>query len=258
MTTGDSADIVSRVKRLIPNRWFAYLAPYRDAILGGLADLAARSYSFIAYARSQSRLATAYGIWLDILSYDFLGRALVRNGTADDVFRAVIQATILQERVTRAGMIAAIQKLTGFTPFVFEPWNTFDTGAYSGSRASGAVQYGSMGYGVGQGGYGNMQLPAQVFMNVTRGAGSGIPGVGGYTNNISGWGVGKIEYAGPLSEQSGVTNVLIYQMINMTKPTGSTMWVAIGGAPRGSVGNGMPKRPAIMNSKNNSANIAII
>lgn len=256
--TGSSLDILGRVKRLIPNRWFKFLAPYRDAVMGGLSDSAAWNYTLIGYARAQTRLATAYGIWLDIFAFDFLGRALIRNGANDDVFRATIRATILQERVTRPGMASAVTTLTGIAPIIFEPWNTNDTGAYSGSRASGATQYGQMGYGVGKGGYGNMGLPAQVFMNVTRGAPSGVPGVGGYGNIIDGYGVGLIEYVGSQLAQTGITNGLIYQIITQTRPTGTTAWVAIGAPAPGSVGNGMPKRPAIFNSKADSQNLAVI
>ena len=224
-TIGSSANILSRVRSLIPRRWFKWGAPIRDAILGGLSDSAAWNYVLIGYARAQTRLASAYGVWLDILAYDFLGRTLVRNGTADNTFRAVIKATILQERVTRAGMINAVTTLTGKTPWVFEPWNTYDTGAYSGKNG----KYGSMGYGVGRGGYGNMKLPCQTFMKVTRSAGSGIPGVAGYGSDIAGYGQGAIEYAGPNTELSGVTDAMIYQLINMTKPTGTTCWVAFQG-----------------------------
>lgn len=226
MSAGDATDIVSRVKRLIPHKWFIWSPPYRDAILGGLADIAAFCYGLITYARSQSRLATAYGIWLDIFSFDYLGRFLVRNSLPDDSFRALISATILQQRVTRAGMINAIQMITGNTPSVFEPWNTFDTGAYSGSRAGGNPQYGSFGYNVGQGGWGNMNLPAQTFVQVARGFGSGVPNVGGYSNPISGFGTGAVEYVGPSSELWGITDAMIYNIISMTKPTGSTVWVA--------------------------------
>lgn len=258
MTTGSSLDIVARVKGLIPKRWFSWVAPYREALLGGIADNAAWGYNFILYARSQSRLATAYGIWLDILAFDFLGRFLIRNGLLDDVFRAVIKSTILQERVTRQGMINAITILTGTVPWIFEPWNTYDTGAYSGTIGSGAVQYGSMGYGVGRGGYGNMQLPGQTFIKVTRQLSSGVPGVDGYSGVIAGYGAGSIEYAGALVPLRGVTNEIINQIVSMTKPTGTTMWMAIGAPPTGSVGNGMPRRPAIMNNVANSQNIAII
>lgn len=222
---GDSNNIVERVKRLIPNRWFSYVAPYRDAIVGGIADLSAWNYKLIGYARAQTRLATAYGIWLDILCYDFTGRYLTRNGLQDDAFRALIKATILQERVTRAGMIYAITTLTGNEPWIFEPWNTYDTGAYS-SRTRGH-KYGSMGYGVGRGGYGNMKLNHQVFIKVKRSASSGVPGIGGYGSKISGYGTGRSEYIGRFITPIGVTNELIYKLINLTKPTGTIAWVQI-------------------------------
>jgi hypothetical protein len=249
MTTGSSIDILSRVKQLLPGRWFKWTAPYRDAVLGGLSDLSAWCYSLIGYARAQTRLASAYGIWLDILAYDFLGRTLMRNGAPDDAFRAIVKATILQERVTRSGMIAAVTQLTGIPPWVFEPWNTYDTGAYSG----GSFKCGQFGYGVGRGGYGNMGLPAQTFMVVTRTAPSGIPYVDGYGNSVAGYGKGAIEYAGNNLALSGVTNAMINQLVNLTKPTGSTVWLNIGPQP-----NPQPKRPMIFNSKPDSQNLAII
>jgi len=149
---------------------------------------------------------------------------LTRSGAPDDAFRRVIRATILQERVTRAGMISAVTTLTSNAPFIFEPWNTFDTGAYTG--LPGTPQYGSMGYNVGQGGYGNMLLNDQVFMKVARGSGSGVPLVDGYGNVVAGYGTGVIEYVGPKSELWGITDAMIYQLISMTKPTGTTVWVA--------------------------------
>jgi hypothetical protein len=352
MTTGSSSDIVSRVKGLIPNKWFKWTAPYRDAILGGIADLASWSYGLIGYARAQTRIGTAYGIWLDIISLDFLGRTLLRGKIQDPTYRALIKATILQERVTRAGMIAAITNLCGVQPgnvqasatatfsgqpanndsisfgdatgntttvtfktsgatgnqvniggtlavtlaslatlvnnsadtnlykwtltvngsvvtgsanvnvlagslannfltwsqassvitlsslslingvtsaaTIFEPWNTFDTGAYSGSSLiAGSQKYGSFGYGAGKGGWGSMQLPCQAFVKVTRTTNSGVPLVGGYGGNVAGYGVGSIEYVGTYTALIGVTNQDILNMINRTKPTGMTCWAAI-------------------------------
>jgi hypothetical protein len=226
MTTGTSLDIVERIKRVLPRKWFSFVAPLRDAVLGGLSDSSSWCYGLSVYARAQIRLSTAYGIWLDIFAYDFLRRYLVRNGTADDVFRATIRATILQERVTRAGMINALTLLTGKAPKIFEPWSTFDTGAYSAQRGLGP-QYGSMGYGVGLGGYGSMILPAQVFITPHRGAGMGIPGVGGYGSTVDGYGVGAVEWAGITSELSGITDAMLYNLITMTKPTGVTAWTQI-------------------------------
>lgn len=221
--TGNSADIVSRVKRLIPNRWFKWVAPYRDAVLGGLADSAAWNYTLIGYAKAQTRLATAYGIWLDILAFDFLGGTLTRDGLLDDAFRAVIRATILQERVTRAGMLSAVTKVTGLTPIIFEPWNTGDTGAY-GNQAAGIIAGGQFGYGVGKGGYGSMNLPAQAFMQIYRLTPSGVPNVDGWTGTIGGYGVGAIEYVNSNTVLEGITDAVIYKVINLTKATGSVIW----------------------------------
>lgn len=230
-TTGSSDDILSRVKRLIPSRWFAWVAPYRDAIIGGLSDSAAWNYTLIGYAKAQTRLATAYGVWLDILCFDFLGGVLTRGGMLDDAFRAVIKATILQERVTRPGMINAVMKVTGLAPTIFEPWNTGDTGAY-GNKAIGQICGGQFGYGVGNGGYGNMNLTAQSLMQVYRSAPSGVPDVDGYDGAIGGYGVGAIEYVGSTTQLEGITDEVIYKVINLTKATGSIVWVAFTNPPQ--------------------------
>ena len=223
MATGDSADILGRVRKLLPSRWFAWTAPYRDAIIGGVSDLASWCYNWITYARSQSRLATANGPFLDIYSYDFLGRAILRNGATDTVFRAQIQATILKERVTRHGMFQAVKTLTGNDPWIFEPWNPGDCGAYS-NQANG-IAYGQFGYGVGRGGYGNMAMPGQVLMQVVRGAPSGVPEATGYGGYAGGYGQGAIEYVGSYTRQIGVTDQQIENLITYTKPSGVTVWM---------------------------------
>lgn len=223
--TGTSDDILTRVKRLLPGRWFSWVAPNRDAIIGALSDSASWGYDLIKYARAQTRLSTSYGIWLDIFSYDYLSRHLPRGDLNDDVYRAKIRSTILQERVTRAGMKQAITQFTGIAPWIFEPWNTNDTGAYSGKGPG--QTYGSFGYGVGAGGYGNMNLPCQTFMLVNKGVGAGVPGIGGYGTSIQGYGQGAGEYVGPQSEESGITDQMVYDMIDSTKPTGTTCWTQV-------------------------------
>lgn len=222
---GSSSNLAWRVWTTIPKRWFSWVAPYRDAVIGALADSAAWNYTLIGYAKAQTRLATAYGIWLDILCYDFLRGTLTRGGLQDDAFRALIRATILQERVTRAGMIAAVTKLTGSAPWLFEPWNTGDTGAY-GNSARGLICGGQFGYGVGRGGYGSMHLPAQAFMQIHRTTPSGVPSVDGYVGTIGGYGGGSIEYVGNTTQLAGITDDLIETLVNITKPTGSIMWIA--------------------------------
>ncbi|WP_316227820.1 hypothetical protein [Bradyrhizobium sp. SZCCHNR3015] len=227
MTTGSPDDILDRVKKTLPGRWFAWVAPYRDALIGGLADSASWCYGLIGYARAQTRIATAYGIWLDLIARDFLADFLTRNGMSDDSFRARLRATILQERVTRKGMINAITALTGNAPVIFEPWNPGDAGAYSGAGFS----CGQFGYGVGRGGYGSMNLPGQIFMQVKRGSPSGIPNIGGWANKAlgittpGGYGVGSLAYVNSKSRLTGITDAIIYDVINKTKPTGLIVWV---------------------------------
>jgi len=219
-----SLDIVARVKMLIPNRWFAWVAPYRDAVLGGIADATAWCRYLIDYARKQSRLATASGIWLDIFAFDYVRRYLLRRGATDDVFRVKIKATILQERVTRAGMNYAINQLTSSPPAIFEPWNTGDAGGWgSGLFALNRA-----------GGWGSIQLPGQAFVKVSRaGIGpTGVPNVAGLlppggTPGLGGYGTGAVEYVGPSVSQIGVTDPDIYQIIVQTKPSGTTIWTRI-------------------------------
>jgi hypothetical protein len=234
MATGDSADILDRVKKLLPARWFAWVAPNRDAILGALSDIGAWCYSWIIYARLQSRIATGTDIWLDIISLDFLGRAILRQGASDSVFRALITATILKERVTRHGMFQAVKTLTGNDPVIFEPWSAGDAGAYS--NFSLAQSYGQMGYGVGRGGYGSYQFPGQVFMKVIRGASSGVPSVTGYGYGYGGYKGsdvvsgqasfgGQIEFIGSYTRLVGITDQQIENLITYTKPSGTTVWL---------------------------------
>lgn len=216
MATGDSNDILQRVKQLLPRRWFSWGAPLRDALIGGISDGAAKCYDIYAYAKLQSRISTSTGPFLDIIAYDYLGNALPRGTMSDDVYRQMILFTILQPRVTRAAMIAIIERLTGHTPDIFEPWNTYDTGAYG---------IPTMGYGVGHGGWGNMNLPAESFIRIYRGEGSGVPNVAGWGASIGGWGAGAIEWIGTHIGLTGITDEFIYQVINQTRPTGAAVWV---------------------------------
>jgi hypothetical protein len=283
---GSSDDFARRVKKVLPARWFGDSAPIAKAIIGGLADLASWSYSLLAYARQQSRIATATGPWLDLISKDFLGDHLMRYGLSDATFRTRIKATILQERVTRNGMISALTTLTGYTPSIFEPWNTYDAGGYDGPGAGGYdcgnyAQYGGSFLG-GAGGYGDTNVPGAnvwlellsyaigggydtpagsdlvgsthyidtayppsiltptktnvwfsdtVFMTVYRPAAPGIPGINGYDGYLGGYDAGAIEYADNATALGGLTDAMIYDTINLTRPTGSLVWVNLVNGP---------------------------
>jgi hypothetical protein len=254
MAIGDNNDMLGRLKSLIPYRWFAFVAPLRDAVLGGLADQLAWIYSFIGYATAQTRLATMSGIWLDLFAYDFFGLKLKRRGSVDDIFRARISAELLRERVTRAGMVRAITDLTGKAPVIFEPWNTGDTGgwdsvgmAYAGSNPGGGGGGGYdrfSGYDLnrssydpqatysaivsgGAGAWGDTNLPAQFFITAYRPGLQGIPYINGFDNQAGGYDAGVIEWTDRSMISGSVTDQDIYDAINATRPTGTIAWTRL-------------------------------
>ena len=232
MATGDSNDIVSRVKRLIPNGWFGSSGggnvtpggattptPILDAVLGGLADTAASLYNFIVYTKTQSRVATSTGPFLDIISFDFLGRNLPRNSRNDSAYRQVILSTILQERVTRKGMINAVTSLTGNKPTIVEPWSTQDCGAFD---------VGNLAYDEPNGGcYGETDLPAQAFLTVSPPGQFGVPMAGGFDLGQDALDTGSSELIDSTLVVGQVTNNDIYKVIAITKPTGSIIWTSL-------------------------------
>jgi hypothetical protein len=218
MATGDTNDILARVKALIPRRWFAWVAPYRDAILGGLSDSAAWCYAWIVYARLQIRLRTATGPWLDVASRDFLGTILPRRSNeADTAFSARLIKEILRPRNTRAAISQMLLDLTGSAGTVQEPWNPRDWGGYG---------LGYSGYGQAIG-YGSLQFNNQIFVVATRPSGNGIPNVAGYGTVAAGYGVGPIEYSDLSQIVAPLTDAEIYAHIAQTVSAGTTAWTDI-------------------------------
>lgn len=227
---GSSADIQARVLTVLPRKWWQWIAPVRNAIVGGLSDAAAWSYTFFQYALAQSRIATSTGPFLDIIAFDFLGRFLLRLGNSDALFRTQIMNTILQERVTRNGMTEVLTNLLNIAPTIIEPWNPGDCGGWSGPN-----QYcNASGYGKA-GAWGSLLLPNQVFIRVSRsGLGpSGVPQVNGYGGYNGGYygphysSNGATEYIGSVIAQIGVIDPIIENMITNTRPTGTTVWLYI-------------------------------
>ena len=231
-TIGSSADIQQRVLMVMPRRWWTWKATIQGWIIGGLSDSASWAYSWFVYALQQSRIATSTGPFLDIIAYDYLRRYLTRQGMSDVLFRTVIMATILQERVTRFGMIQALTNILGVAPQVIEPWHTGDCGGYGSPN----VAYGRAGA------WGSIALPGQVFMklSITGLLPRGVPnatGYGGYAGGYYGSGTGTyghigtdagaIEYVGSAVAQIGVTDRIIYRIIKFTRPTGVICWTRI-------------------------------
>jgi hypothetical protein len=213
---GGSDDIIRRVKLLLPKGWWNDVAPIRDAIIGGVADAAAWSYGLIAYAKKQTRVAWATDFWLDIVSKDYFRFELSRKvNEPDDKFRLRIQKELIRERVTRQGMIDALTDFTGKVPYVFEPWNTGDTGAWDEGHFAWDIS----------GGWGDTCLPAQSFVNVVP-PGAGIPGAPGWDCAAMGWDIGGMW--GDMSLIAGaITDADIYATINKTRPTGAIVWTQL-------------------------------
>lgn len=230
MSIGDRSDFLTRIKSLLPNGWFGDSTPVLDTVLTGISDALSRVYSLIAYARLQVRIATATDIFLDLISFDYLGTTLPRRaGESDTAFRTRIRAELLLEKATRKGMIATLVELTGREPIIFEPARPADTGGYN----TGALAYGMAG------GYGSLALPYQAFITAYRPAGQGVPLVAGYGSPQGAYSTpSRLEYVGADMIAGAVTDADIYAAIDSTKVAGTIIWVRISSAPPAAVMTG--------------------
>ncbi len=219
MATGDSQDMLGRLKALIPPTWYGDDNPFRDAVLTACANSLAWCYSLYLYAKLQTRISTATDGWLDIAAYDFFGTNLTRQaGQSDDVFRNTIKTNLLRERGTRQSIINILEDLTGKTPIIFEPTRPQDTGCYGGP---------TLGYGMA-GGYGSLVSPYQAFVTAYRPDGSGIPYVAGYSSTTFGYGIAwRGEYASQTMLTGYITDAQIYAAIASVKMEGTIVWVRI-------------------------------
>jgi hypothetical protein len=216
MAIGDQNDIVTRLKRLMPNGWFQNgLSAIRDALLAGLATSFAFIFSMLSYIRQQTRIATATDGFLDLIATDFFGDGLLRQGAQTDTsYRARILSAIFLERGTRAAIIRVLTQLTGRVPIVFEPARIPDAGAYNSN---------SMAYGVGR--YGSLNYPYQAFVIAFRPLNSGIRNVGGYNTPLEGYGTAQAAYVS-LTNQ-GVQDSDIYAAVAGVHVFGTLIWVQI-------------------------------
>lgn len=220
---GDNQDMLSRLRAVLPTRWFPDDAPILEALLRGLAWAWAWAFGLLGYVRAQTRIATATDVWLDTVAEDFFGRALMRTpGQDDDALRRRIQLELFRERATRRALSGVLMDLTGRQPVIFEPARTTDTGGY-GNAAMDAT---GLGYGVA-GGWGSLQLPFQCFVTAFRPNGSGIAAVAGWGDFAGGYGSGAIQYANQAMIQGQVTDADIAGAIAAVMPVASIAWVQI-------------------------------
>ena len=217
MSNSDQTTLVRRLLRLLPP-WFLRPDPVLNFILSGIAAVFSNVYALIVFVRLQTRISTAVGLFLDIISLDYFGRYLVRRANELDApFATRIKKEIIRERGTRLGMIQAIKDLTGKAPLIFEQFRPADAGGWDNP---------SFAYDMA-GGWGDTRLPAQAFMTVYRPGYSGVPSVAGYDAGPGGYDIGSIEYVEPYMTAGVVTDADIYRTIENTKPNGVIVWVQL-------------------------------
>ena len=214
---GDEDDMVRRLKAVLPTRWFSEDSPLLDGLLHGLASSWTWLYDLLLRVSEQARVATATGIWLDMIARDFFDIHLVRRGMQSDLaFRNSIKRDMLRERGTRNSIITVLQDLTGRTPIVFEPTRPVDTAAWGIGG----------GYALA-GAWGNLNLPFQCFVIAYRPHGSGIAQVAGWGFPAGGYGFGAVEYANMAMVQGQVTDAEINSAVASVMPAAVVAWMRI-------------------------------
>jgi len=214
---GDPSDMLTRLKAVLPSRWFPDATPVLDGMLTGLASASAWSYGLLAGVRLAARIGTATGGFLDMIAADFFGPRLSRRPSqGDTAFRARIEGELLRERGTRGAVIGVLQDLTGRAPVVFEPMRPADTRAWCVAGGYGVI-----------GGWGSLLLPFQCFVTAYRAQGSGIATVGGWGSGAGGWGLGAIEYASLDLLQGQITDADIDAAIAGVMPVAAIAWTRI-------------------------------
>ena len=214
---GDGDDMAARMRAVLPVGWFGDVAPVLQGLLLGLGQGWSAIYDLIENIRLQSRIATASGGFLDLISTDFFGSFLPRRSTELDApFEIRISQELLRPRATRAALVLALTELTGRAPAVFEPARTSDTGGYS----AGGVAYGGTDT-AGAGGWGSLLLPYQVFVTAYRPVGGGIALLAGY-------GTGGLAGYGDLSMlTSAVSDADVAAAVTRVLPAATIAWMRI-------------------------------
>jgi hypothetical protein len=216
--TGDENDMLARLKLVLPPGWFADTTPILDAVLTGLAAAWSGLYALLTNVKSQTRIATASGIFLDLAAGDYFGSALPRRaGEADAAYSARIRANLLAPRATRAGLVAALTNLTGRAPVVFEPLNAGDTGGYGAN---------TLGYNTA-GGYGCRNTPFAVFVTAYRPNATPVSHAGGYVVGPGGYSTAPMFYANDSDLPGTVSDADIYAAAAVVLPTASIAWLKI-------------------------------
>jgi len=227
MATGDTNDMVARLRSVLPSRWFPDVAPVLSSVLQGFGAQFAAVYGLYAWLLAQTRLATMTGWMLDIFGQDFFAATIFRRkGESDSAWRARLAREFWRERATRAAAVRAVSDINGVAPIIFEPTRPADTGGWGGTLMTGTgLAYGRAG------GYGSLELPYQFFLIALRGSNSPIAGAMGYYEGTGwaggGYGVGGLEYVIGGWSVGQVTDAEMYAAVANVLPVCATAWMAI-------------------------------
>jgi hypothetical protein len=217
-------DIFRRIKAVLPSRWFGEVTPVIDSVLNALASGWLGVFNLLNYIKMQTRISTAFGGWLDLIAKDFFDyRVSRRQRETDDSFRSRIYMELLRDRCTRAAIYDLLTDLTGRSPVIFEPTNPQDTGCY-GSLVSPGI--GNAGYGV-SGGWGNLNMPFQVFVRAFRAETAGVAMVCGWGGSIGGYGAGLSAYISAEMNSPQADDFEIYQSVSNNSPVATIVWMSI-------------------------------
>lgn len=135
MATGSAPDLIMRLQRWLPSRWFPAQAvnpdgsvPRLQALLAGMAAGFAAVWTQLQYARAQARLGSASDGWLDLGVADLARDRLPRlSGESDAAYWARVKPLILPKANTRPNIRTALEALTGNPVRMIEPWDPRDT-----------------------------------------------------------------------------------------------------------------------------------
>jgi hypothetical protein len=217
-------DILRRIKATLPTRWFGQNTPILDLVLTSLSSGWVGLFNLLNYVRAQTRISTAFYIWLDIIAKDYFGyRLRRRQSETDSSFRRRICIELLRDRCTRKSVCNLLQDLTGRVPVIFEPTNPRDTGCY-GSLTS--IGTGMSGYGC-FGGWGSLNLPFQVFVRAFRPIAAGVAMVNGWGGAIGAYGTGSCEYVSLGMSSSQAEDGEVYESVRGVAPIGTIIWLSI-------------------------------
>jgi len=202
---------------VLPAQWFSDSSPILEAVLAGVASAWVEVFALLDATSAQRRVGTASGVFLDIAALDYFGQGLTRRpAEVDTAYSVRIQQNLIRPRATRAGVVQALQDLTGRVPSVFEPRNPVDTGGYNLN----------MGYGLA-GGYGSMTIPYQFFVRAYRPNNLPVSNASGYVVGPGGYNAAPSFYADTSEFQGNISDAEIYANIAAVAPTTSIAWTTI-------------------------------